>query len=836
MTAPISVLAVTADEEFAAACERELPARGPMQVAAATSVGEAIDVLESGPRIECVVSEYDLPDTNGVAFLQAVRAQAPTLPFVLFTGEGSEAVASRAISAGVTDYLIKDHHENQWDRLATLITDAVRYYRNQRDVVNTESRARALLDAANDVIGVVRDGEIAYLNGTGRSYVYGDDHDGTTGGAVSDVLVAADDTPITDLLDGVQSGARALDHRAGALVTATGTRVPVEITAIRTTWGGAPAVVLILRDVSERARTERDLRLANRAIDEAPVGITIADAAQPDNPIVYANEKFSAVTGYDVADALGRNCRFLQGEDTDPEPVAEMRAAIEAADPVTVELRNYRADGTEFWNRVTIAPITDGTGAVTHYVGFQEDVTARVEYQQMLRRFQRAVEAAGHAIYMTDPDGTITYVNPAFERLTGYDAEAAVGRTPRLLKSGEMSAQYYERLWDTITRGEVWEAEIRDRRKSGEVYYAHQTVAPLTDADGEVVAYVAIQQDVSEQKRREFKLRQYERAVEGADELIAAVGEDERYLFANEAYRDFHGLDAESLTETTLAEGIGSDTREAVAPHLKRAFAGETVEFRSTRTRPVRSDRTFDIRYYPIGDDDGNVEGVVATMRDLTDQIERKQHIAALDRMLRHTLHNELNVILGYAEMIREQSPEAVADLAVTIEDVADRILEQADKEREIVDLLSEPSDPTPLDLATVVESAVGEVAEAHPDAEITVEVPSDVHLHSIPELERAIEELVENAVVHTEDGTPRVRITAVAHETAVELRVADDGPGIPAEERGVISGDRDIDSLTHSSGMGLWLVKRILSRIDGDVWFEDADGEGSVVTLLLPR
>ncbi len=832
---PISVLTVTADKEFTAACERVLPEHGDIQVVSAPSVGEAIDVLDRETQVDCVISDHDLPDTDGVAFLEAVRAQAPTLPFILFTSEGSEGVASRAISAGVTDYLIKERHEKQWDRLATLITGAVRYYRNQRDTVDTEGRAKTLLNATHDIVGIVRDGEIAYLNDTGVTEIYDGDRSQISNDSVADVLLSDDGTPISDLLDAVQSGSRTLDHRNGKLIAANGIHTPVEITAVKVTWTEVPAVILVLRDVSDRRERKRELRLTNRAIDEAPVGITIADATEPDNPVIYANDKFSELTGYRQEEALDRNCRFLQGENTDPRPVAEMREALDAEEPVTVELRNYRKDGTEFWNRVTIAPVTDDMGEVTHYVGFQEDVTERVEYQQMLRRFQRAVESAGHAIYMTAPDGTITYVNPAFERVTGYDSDEVVGQTPHVLHSGEMSDEYYDRLWATIASGNVWEEEIQDRRKSGDVYYAHQTIAPLTDDDGEIEAYVAIQQDITDRKEREFRLRQYESAVEGAKELIAAIDEEKHYLFANEAYRDFHDLDTESLTELMLDDGIGPDTYETVEPYLERAFNGEIVQYRMTRPRPERADRTFDIRYYPLEGDTGHVEGIVATMRDLTDQIEREQHIVSLDRMLRHTLHNELNVILGHAEMLQAQGSGEVVEVATTIERVAGRLLEQTDKQREIVEILSNQSDPIHLNLADVVGSAVERVTAEHPAAEITVDVPADVQLLSIPELQRAIEELVENAIVHTGDGPAKVGVTATKHETVVELHVTDNGPGIPPEERSVISGETDIGSLTHSSGMGLWLVKRIVSRIDGDIRFNDAEPTGSVVTLQLP-
>ena len=117
--------------------------------------------------------------------------------------------------------------------------------------------------------------------------------------------------------------------------------------------------------------------IKEQAMDEAPVGITISDVSLPDNPLVYVNDAFVRTTGYSRQFALGRNCRFLQGENTDEKKVAEMARAVEERESVTVEVRNYTRDGEEFWNEVTIAPLRNEGGEVTHFVGFQADVTDR---------------------------------------------------------------------------------------------------------------------------------------------------------------------------------------------------------------------------------------------------------------------------------------------------------------------------------------------------------------------------------------------------------------------------------------------------------------------------
>lgn len=141
----------------------------------------------------------------------------------------------------------------------------------------------------------------------------------------------------------------------------------------------------------ERAPGDQ-LALKDRALDVAAEGVTIADARLPDRPLIYVNEGFERVTGYPAAEVLGRNCRFLQGPDTDPAEVARIRAAIVGERECVVEILNYRRDGTPFWNRLSITPVRDETGEVTHFIGIQSDVTARRNAEEGLRRAKEALE------------------------------------------------------------------------------------------------------------------------------------------------------------------------------------------------------------------------------------------------------------------------------------------------------------------------------------------------------------------------------------------------------------------------------------------------------------
>lgn len=173
-----------------------------------------------------------------------------------------------------------------------------------------------------------------------------------------------------------------------------GTSFPVSYTSYPAAEGGFRGAVVTFWDVTERRQAEAALRLRDRAIRAVNQGILITDPTLPDNPIVYASPGFERLTGYGADEVIGRNCRFLQGPETDREAVARIRTAVRNGVPCVVELLNYRKDGTPFWNELSISPIRDEAGRLTHFVGVQADVTARRGLEQQYRQAQK-MEAVG---------------------------------------------------------------------------------------------------------------------------------------------------------------------------------------------------------------------------------------------------------------------------------------------------------------------------------------------------------------------------------------------------------------------------------------------------------
>ena len=150
--------------------------------------------------------------------------------------------------------------------------------------------------------------------------------------------------------------------------------------------GDVVAGLAMTHDVTDDAERRHDLFVRSRAMDAAAIGLCLTDPTEPDNPLVYVNEGYERITGYEAREVLGKNPRHLQGPETESEAARKMREAVANAESVAVDITNYRKDGTPFVNHVEITPIFDDEGELVHFLGSQVDVTAQHEHRRALAR------------------------------------------------------------------------------------------------------------------------------------------------------------------------------------------------------------------------------------------------------------------------------------------------------------------------------------------------------------------------------------------------------------------------------------------------------------------
>lgn len=241
--------------------------------------------------------------------------------------------------------------------------------------------------------------------------------------------------------------------------------------------------------------------------------------------IVDANPACERFFDLEAAELIGQEIRLL---------FPEWNAWIQDTHPRSETIREITLpnDPERRVFNLKLIPIDGQRRSVSGYLLILNDVTKSVKALAQMRLLIAALEATQNAVVVTDSSGMVQWVNPAFTHLTGYERDEIIGKTPRILKSGHQSADFYKTMWDTILRGEVWQGQLINRRKDGSEYYEEMTIAPLTQADGTVTNFIAVKQDISARKQAEEELRlAHQEALEAnrlKTELLASISHDLR--------------------------------------------------------------------------------------------------------------------------------------------------------------------------------------------------------------------------------------------------------------------------------------------------------------------
>jgi PAS domain S-box-containing protein len=242
--------------------------------------------------------------------------------------------------------------------------------------------------------------------------------------------------------------------------------------------------------------------------------------------LTFVSDNAAQVLGYDAGRLLGEEGLWNAiVHPADAGRVHEGLARAGGRGEQSLEYRVFRADGSCRWVRDEWRPVRDAAGHLVEIVGSLVDVTERKHGEDERARLSSAVEQASDCIVITNPDGTIVYVNPAFERATGFGQAEAIGRNPRLVKSGQHPPEFYGQMWATLVRGEPWSGFLVNKRRDGTLYEAEAIIFPVRDAAGRLVNYVGVLRDVTRERRIEEQLRQSQK-MEAVGRLAGGVAHD----------------------------------------------------------------------------------------------------------------------------------------------------------------------------------------------------------------------------------------------------------------------------------------------------------------------
>lgn len=442
-------------------------------------------------------------------------------------------------------------------------------------------------------------------------------------------------------------------------------------------------------------------------------------------------------------------------------------------------------------------------------------------------------------IALVDDDGRYTYLNAAVERILGYEPSALLGEVVFDYVHPDDVDDVRRSFERTIRQDAFTEvtAEYRHRTADGEWVWLESHMSNLTDEalDG----YVVSSRDVSDRVRAE--LQQAETAAR-LEEITAIDGDVlwmfnadwSEVLFVNPAYEEIFGGSIEEVRDDPSAflDTVHPDDVPRVEDAMTCLAAGKSVDM-EYRVNPGEGYRRWVwVQAEPISEN-GEVVRITGFARDITDRRRRERQLVVMDNLLRHNLRNDLNVMLGQAELVEEAFPEAAEHTAV-VRRVGQQLLQSAEKEREIIDLITEQQGREPIDLRHVVEEAVETIRERYPHALVEVGEQAPIVVRGRPELQQAAVELLENAIRHSDAERPRVMVSVRQTGQHAEFVVEDEAAPLPSVEADVLRGSHDMTDVYHSSGLGLWLVYWAVELSNGHLTVHTDEG-GNRISVSLP-
>jgi PAS domain S-box-containing protein len=627
------------------------------------------------------------------------------------------------------------------------------------------------------------------------------------------------------------------------------------------TWHG------VLLDISQRVQAEEERARLASIVESAEDGIL---SCTLDGTITSWNHGAEKLYGYRIDEAIGQSVTMLRPPDLIDDLADLMEGVRQGKSIEGHETERLTRDARRVRVSLSISPIRDVNGRIVGNASISRDITALRKAEAALRLRDRALAAATNGIVITDattPGNPIVDVNPAFERLTGYQRSMVLGSNCRFLQGADTDPEAVRRLREAITAGLDVTETLLNYRKDGTPFWNELSIAAVRDDAGRLTHFVGIQTDVSERIEADAALRESEARFRGVWEntrdAMSLTDENGIIQAINPAHRELYGFPPESIIGKPFSIIFPEGARAERQADHRTIFAQEVPRtgFDSIVPQPDGAVREVEGRSGFI-DVDGERTLMVSAIRDVTDRKRLERDLrqalhgaqaAAHSKslflaMMSHELRTPLQAVLGYADyhllepedsLTAEQRTDLgyIRDGALRMMSLVDELLDLSRMEVGELDLKAEP-----VDLAVIIEQVRQDIAPlaAAKGLDLSIDIPPALPPVSgdPSRLRQILLNLAANAVKFTDAGS--VHITASQAEEEIRIVVSDTGIGISAEHLPSIFDEfHQVDgSMTRrhgGAGLGLAIAQRLAKQMGGSITVVSEPGSSSAFTLHLP-
>jgi len=500
-------------------------------------------IAEAG--FDLAITEYRLAWANGLALFKEIKSLYAALPVIMLTGSGDENIAVAAIKSGMADYIAKRNRHVLSGKIERALHESKKTEQDNKFPLY-ERRDPFISRFSPDFAYSIRispDGKpiFEWLSEPLKQLI----NSSTSNEQAQDWVLPIHPEDLSIVQDRFKKLLTGLEDTSEyrAIINDSEVRYFSDHSLpVRDLVNGKVIQLYgVMQDISSRRKVEEKLHLMQYAIDSSSNGIVITGLADKDYPIIYANEAFLRMTGYSMQEVLGHNSRFLQQGDRDQPNVTRLRAAVQSNHDMHVILRNYRKDGSLFWNEVYISPIRDEQGRITHYVGVHNDVTQRIEMEYALSkseaRMRSIFNSVSDSIMIIDENGIIESLNPSVERLFGYSTDELIGHNINKLMPEPDRSRHNSYITNYLNGGNPkiigQRREVSGLRKDGSVFPMELGVSEFNVEQRHF--FIGTAHDITERKKAEDALRDLSGHLESARE-------EERTRIAREIHDELGSL------------------------------------------------------------------------------------------------------------------------------------------------------------------------------------------------------------------------------------------------------------------------------------------------------
>jgi len=475
----------------------------------------------SGFKPDIILSDYMLPRFTGMEAMKIVKRFNEDLPFIIVTGSMNELTAVECMKAGAWDYVIKEKLSKLTPSVLSALKRKKLIEENKsalKALKESEQRFRTLLESAPMAIVVHLDQKIYYGNDKAIELAGVEDLEDFMGRDIID-FIHPDSVDLVKERFVRGSSGQTLEPTEMKFINLQGGERYVEITSMLIDLDERPAFISIINDITQRKQATA---LYRSLVEQSNDAIYLLYQ----NKFELINRRFSEMFGYTQADCNQPDFTFLKL--VAPESMAAIQARIEMVEKgrkvnPLYEFTAVSKDGRRIMCEASVSYINYEGGKATQ--GVIRDITERRQAEAEIRKLSQAMEQSPASVVITNVNGDIEYINPAFTKISGFTAAEAIGQNPRLLKSGQTPAETYVELWNTITAGNVWNGEFVNMKKDGTLYWEKAIISPIFDANRHITHFLAIKEDISETKLLEEEFRQAQK-MEAVGKLAGGVAHD----------------------------------------------------------------------------------------------------------------------------------------------------------------------------------------------------------------------------------------------------------------------------------------------------------------------